>query len=150
MRGIVSVFSPFLTISLYRAGHYFIHPVFSLLCHAFSKLVFLPTSSTRFIILLFPSAGEPPSLVNSNPRYLKDVTVGSSASTLFTVVSVSFVGLGTYSVFVLLIFSPCLCLTCPYHHCGRGNNPCNRCGLYLVDSILPLLLFSFCMRPNIA
>ena len=29
----VSPFSPFLTISLYRAGQYFSHPVFSVLCH---------------------------------------------------------------------------------------------------------------------
>ena len=46
--------------------------------------------------------------MNIDPRYLKDVTVGSSASTIFTVVSVSFVGLGKYCVYVLLIFSPCL------------------------------------------
>ena len=39
---------------------------------------------------------------------MKDVTAGSSASTIFTVVPVSFVGLGKYSIFVLLIFSPCL------------------------------------------
>ena len=63
------------------------------------------------LILLLTSACEPPSLVNSDPRYLKDGTVGSSASTIFTVVSVSFVGLGKYSVFVLLIFSPCLSST---------------------------------------
>ena len=34
--------------------------------------------------------------MKSDPRYLKDVTIGSSASTKFTVVSVSFVGLGKY------------------------------------------------------
>ena len=71
-----------------------------------------PDTSFHFIhpilILLLTSACEPPSLVNSDPRYLKDVTVGSSASTSFTVVSVSFVGLVKYSFFVLLIFSPCL------------------------------------------
>ena len=44
-------------------------------------------------ILLLTSACEPPSLVNSDPRYLKDVTVDSSASTIFTVVPVTFVGL---------------------------------------------------------
>ena len=60
------------------------------------------------LILLLTSTCEPPSLVHGDPRYLKDVTVGSSASTIFTVVSVSFVGLGKYSVFVLLIFSTCL------------------------------------------
>ena len=64
-----------------------------------------PDTSFHFIhpicILLLTSACEPPSLVNSDPRYLKDVTVGSSASTIFTVVSVSFVGLGKYSVLVL-------------------------------------------------
>ena len=62
----------------------------------------------RIRIILLTLACEPLSLVNSDPRYLKDVTVGSSASPLFTVVSLSFVGLGKYSVFVLLIFSPCL------------------------------------------
>ena len=50
-----------------------------------------PDTSFHFIhpilILLLTSACEPPSLVNSDPRYLKDVTVG---------------GLGKYSVFVLL------------------------------------------------
>ena len=69
-----------------------------------------PDTSFHFIhpmrILLLTSACEPPSLVNSDPRYLRDVTVGSSASTIFTVVPVSFAGLGKYSVFVLLIFSP--------------------------------------------
>ena len=60
------------------------------------------------LIILLTSACEPPRLVNSDPMYLRDVTVGSSASTIFTVVSVSFVGLGKYYVFVLLIFSPCL------------------------------------------
>ena len=71
-----------------------------------------PDTSFHFIhpilIMLLASACEPPSLVNSDPRYVKDVTVVSSASTSFTVVSVSFVGLGKYSVFVLLIFSPWL------------------------------------------
>ena len=71
-----------------------------------------PDTSFHFIhptrILLLTSACEPPSLVNSDPRYCKYVTVCSSASTIFTVVPVSFVGLGKYSVFVLLIFSPCL------------------------------------------
>ena len=71
-----------------------------------------PDTSFHFIhpirILLLTSACEPPSHVNSDPRYLKDVTVGSSASTIFTVVPVSFAGLGKYSVCVLLIFSPCL------------------------------------------
>ena len=55
-----------------------------------------PDTSFHFIhpirILLLTSACEPPSLVNSDPMYLKDVIVGSSASTIFTVVSVSFVG----------------------------------------------------------
>ena len=71
-----------------------------------------PDTSFHFIhpilILLLTSACEPPSLVNSDPRHLNDVTVGSSASTSFTVVSGSCVGLGKHSVFVLLIFSPCL------------------------------------------
>ena len=35
--------------------------------------------------------------MNSDPRYLKDVTVGSSASTIFTMVSVSFMGLSNFS-----------------------------------------------------
>ena len=35
--------------------------------------------------------------MNSDPRYLKDVTVGSSASTIFTVEPVSFAVLGKYS-----------------------------------------------------
>ena len=59
-----------------------------------------PDTSFHFIrpisIILLTSACEPTSLVNSDPRYLKDVTVDSSASTLFTVGSVSFVGLGKY------------------------------------------------------
>ena len=71
-----------------------------------------PDTSFHFIhpirIQLMTSACEPPSLVNSDPRYLKDVTVGSSASTIFTLVPVSVVGIGKYSVFVLLIFSQCL------------------------------------------
>ena len=37
----ISFFSPFLPISLCRAGHYFSHPVISILCHVFSQLVFL-------------------------------------------------------------------------------------------------------------
>ena len=69
-----------------------------------------PDTSFHFIhpivIILLTSACEPPSLVNIYPMYLKDVTVGSSASITFTVVSVSFVGLGKHSVFVLVIFSP--------------------------------------------
>ena len=48
-----------------------------------------PDTSFHFIhpiiMLLLTSACEPPSLVNSDPGYLKDVTVGSSESTLFTV-----------------------------------------------------------------
>ena len=36
-----SPFSPFLTISLCRAGQYFSHPVFSVLCQFFSQSVFL-------------------------------------------------------------------------------------------------------------
>ena len=36
-----SPFSPFLTISLCRAGQYLSHPVFSVLCHVFSQSVFL-------------------------------------------------------------------------------------------------------------
>ena len=75
-------------------------------------------------ILLLTSACEPPSLVDSEPRYLKDVTVGSSASTSFTVVSVSFVGLGKYSVFVLLIFSPCLSNTTL--HVSRSSSTSSR------------------------
>ena len=71
-----------------------------------------PNTSFDFIhpilILLLASSYEPPSLANSDSMYLKDVTVGSSASTLFTVVSVSFEGLGKYYVFVLLILSTCL------------------------------------------
>ena len=51
-----------------------------------------PDISFHFIhpirILLLISGCEPPSLVNSDPRYFKDVTVGSSVSTIFTVVSV--------------------------------------------------------------
>ena len=42
----------------------------------------IPDTSLHFIhptlILLFTLARDPPSLVNSDPRYLKDVTVGSS------------------------------------------------------------------------
>ena len=37
-------FSPFLTISLCRAGQYLSHPVFSVLCHVFSQSVFLHVS----------------------------------------------------------------------------------------------------------
>ena len=37
----ILTFSPFLTISLCRAGQYLSHPVFSILCHVFSQLVFL-------------------------------------------------------------------------------------------------------------
>ena len=36
--------SPFLTISLCRAGQYLSHPVFSVLCHVFSQSVFLHVS----------------------------------------------------------------------------------------------------------
>ena len=39
-----SPFSPFLTISLCRAGQYLSHPVFSVLCHVFSQSVFLHVS----------------------------------------------------------------------------------------------------------
>ena len=38
------LFSPFLTISLCRAGQYLSHPVFSVLCHVFSQSVFLHVS----------------------------------------------------------------------------------------------------------
>ena len=87
-----------------------------------------PDTSFHFIhsiiVLLLTSTCEPPSLVDSDPRYLKDVTVGSSASTIFTVVSVSFVGLGKYSVFVLLIFSPCLSNTTL--HVSRSSSTSSR------------------------
>ena len=87
-----------------------------------------PDTSFHFIhsilILLLTSACEPPSLVNSDPMYLRDVTVGSSASTSFTVVYVSFVGLGKYSVFVLLIFSPCLSNTTL--HVSRSSSTSSR------------------------
>ena len=46
--------SPFLTISLCRASHYISHPVFSILCHVFSQLVFLHVS--MYVV--------PPSLFN--------------------------------------------------------------------------------------
>ena len=39
-----SPFSPFLTISLCRAGQYLSHPVFSVLRHVFSQSVFLHVS----------------------------------------------------------------------------------------------------------
>ena len=39
-----SPFSPFLTISLCRAGHYLSNPVFSISCHVFSKLECLHVS----------------------------------------------------------------------------------------------------------
>ena len=67
-----------------------------------------------------------------DPRYLKDVTVGSSASTIFTVVSVSFVGLGKYSVFVLLIFSPCLSNTTL--HVSRSSSTSSRVIAYSTRS----------------
>ena len=76
------------------------------------------------IIILLLTACEPPSLVNSDPMYLKDVTVGSSASIIFTVVSVSFVVLGKYFVFVLLIFSPCLSDTTL--HVSRSSSTSSR------------------------
>ena len=75
-------------------------------------------------IILLTSACEPPSIVNSDPKYLKDVTVGSSASTIFTVVPVSFAGLGKYSVFVQLIFSPCLSNTTL--HVSRSSSTSSR------------------------
>ena len=57
-----------------------------------SMVIFLshitPDTSFHFIhpilILLLTSACEPPSLVNIDPRYLKDVTMGSSVSTIFS------------------------------------------------------------------
>ena len=48
-----TTFSPFLTISLCRAGQYFCHPVFSILCHVFSELVFLISPLTLSLHLLF-------------------------------------------------------------------------------------------------
>ena len=78
----------------------------------------------QILIILFASACETPSLAKSDPMYLKDVTVGSSASTIFTVVPVSFVGLGKYSVFVLLIFSSCLSKTT--HHISRSSSISSR------------------------
>ena len=87
-----------------------------------------PDTSFHFIhpiiIILVTSACEPPSLVNIDPMYLKDIIVGSSASTIFTGVSVSFVGLGKYSVFVLLIFSPCLSNTTL--HVSRSSSTSSR------------------------
>ena len=52
-------FSPFLTISLCRAGLYFSHPVFSILCHVFSQLVFLHVSLYVVHPSLFQSASSP-------------------------------------------------------------------------------------------
>ena len=64
-----------------------------------------PDTSFHFIhpilIILLTSACEPPSLVNSDPMYLKDVTVGSSASTIITVVSVSLILWGSASIMSL-------------------------------------------------
>ena len=52
--------SPFLTISLCRAGHYLSHPVFSVLCcYVFSQLVFLHVSLYVIPICLFRSASAP-------------------------------------------------------------------------------------------
>ena len=50
---IFSPFSPFLTISLCRAGQYFCHPVFSILCHVFSYLVLLHAPLTLSLHLFF-------------------------------------------------------------------------------------------------
>ena len=63
-KDIISPFSPFLTISLCRAGQYLSHPVFSVVCHVFSQSVFLHVS--LYVV--------PPSLSRSasapSPRYL--------------------------------------------------------------------------------
>ena len=53
-------FSPFLTISLCRAGHYFSHPLFSILCHVFSQFVFLHVSLYVVPPSLFRSTSVPP------------------------------------------------------------------------------------------
>ena len=50
-------------------------------------------------IILLTSACEPPSLVNSDSSYMKDLTVGSSASTIFTVLPVSFADLQPMSLY---------------------------------------------------
>ena len=55
----LSPFSPFLTISLCRAGHYLSHPVFPILCHVFSQLVFLHVSLYVVPPILFRSASAP-------------------------------------------------------------------------------------------
>ena len=54
-----SPFSPFLTISLCRAGQHFIHPVFSILCHVFSQLLFRHVSLYVVPPSLFRSASVP-------------------------------------------------------------------------------------------
>ena len=94
-------------ITRIRPSTYFIHPI---------------------LILLLTSACEPPSLVNIDPIYLQDVTVGSSASTIFTVVSVSFVGLDKF-VLPLKYNYPCfqaflrfLTSHSTHHHVLREHN----------------------------
>ena len=51
--------SPFLTISLNRASHYFSHPVFTILCHVLSQSVFLQVSLYFVPPSLFRSTSAP-------------------------------------------------------------------------------------------
>ena len=55
----LSPFPPFLTISLCRAGQYFIHPVFLILCHVFSQLVFHHVSLYSCMLPLHLFFGRP-------------------------------------------------------------------------------------------
>ena len=66
-------FSPFLTISLNRAGQYFCHPVFSVLCHVFSQLVFLHVSLQVFPPSLSRSVSLPPPRHLQSQRFCTDV-----------------------------------------------------------------------------
>ena len=67
-------FSPFsliLTISLYRAGQYFSHPVFSVLCHVFRQLLFIHVSLYVVPPSLSWSASVPPP--EESQRFCTDV-----------------------------------------------------------------------------
>ena len=76
----LSPFSPVLTISLCRPGHYLSHPVFSTLCHVFSRLVFRQVSLYGVPPSLFRPTSAPSPRHFPSYRFRTDVVRFSSQS----------------------------------------------------------------------
>ena len=72
---VLNPFSPFLAISSCEAGNYLCHPVFSVLCHVFSQLVFLHIFPYIIPPSLFRSASDPSPRNFKYQRFCTDVIV---------------------------------------------------------------------------